>query len=79
MRRDEVLTAPPGAGLVTPIGHGITPVDLRDLAVASDRGGRHGVQVEELARTEIFSLVGAMVAATSRIRVGHRAEQQRAP
>lgn len=56
-------------GVVTPLGYGHPPTVLRDLAVAAERRGLTGIQVGELASTEVFSLVSAMAAATSRIRL----------
>ena len=56
-------------GVVTPLGYGHPPTALRDLAVAAERRGLAGIQVGELASTEIFSLVSAMAAATARIRL----------
>jgi alkanesulfonate monooxygenase SsuD/methylene tetrahydromethanopterin reductase-like flavin-dependent oxidoreductase (luciferase family) len=56
-------------GIATPLGYGLAPTALRDLAVAAERRGLTGVQVGELASTEVFSLVAAMAAATSRIRL----------
>jgi alkanesulfonate monooxygenase SsuD/methylene tetrahydromethanopterin reductase-like flavin-dependent oxidoreductase (luciferase family) len=59
----------PGLGVVTPLGYGNPPSALRDFAVAAERRGVAGIQVGELASTEVFSLVSAMAAATSRIRL----------
>ncbi|MCU1659882.1 MAG: class F420-dependent oxidoreductase [Pseudonocardiales bacterium] len=56
-------------GLVIPLGFGVEPRQLRDLAAAADRGGLDGIQVGELAGTEIFALVAAMAAVTDRIRL----------
>jgi len=56
-------------GVVTPLGYGHAPTALRDLAVASERRGLTGIQAGELASTEVFSLVSAMAAVTSRIRL----------
>jgi alkanesulfonate monooxygenase SsuD/methylene tetrahydromethanopterin reductase-like flavin-dependent oxidoreductase (luciferase family) len=63
------MNALPDLGVVTPLGYGNEPSTLRDLAVAAERSGLSGIQVGELASTEIFSLVAAMAAATSRIRL----------
>ncbi len=59
----------PGLGVVTPLGYGHPPSALRDLGVAAERRGATGVQVGEAASTEAFSLVSAIAAATSRIRL----------
>jgi alkanesulfonate monooxygenase SsuD/methylene tetrahydromethanopterin reductase-like flavin-dependent oxidoreductase (luciferase family) len=56
-------------GIVTPLGYGHAPTALRDLAVASECRGLTGIQVGENANTEVFSLVAAMAAATSQIRL----------
>jgi alkanesulfonate monooxygenase SsuD/methylene tetrahydromethanopterin reductase-like flavin-dependent oxidoreductase (luciferase family) len=64
-----VVSGPANLGIVTPLGYGQPPTALRDLAVAAERRGLAGIQVGELASTEIFSLVSAMAAATSRIRL----------
>jgi alkanesulfonate monooxygenase SsuD/methylene tetrahydromethanopterin reductase-like flavin-dependent oxidoreductase (luciferase family) len=56
-------------GLVTPLGYGIAPSELVSLAVAAEAAGLGSIQVGELAGTEVFSLVSAMVAATSTIRI----------
>jgi alkanesulfonate monooxygenase SsuD/methylene tetrahydromethanopterin reductase-like flavin-dependent oxidoreductase (luciferase family) len=64
-----VVDGPANLGIVTPLGYGQAPTALRDLAVAAERRGLAGIQVGELASTEIFSLVAAMAAATSRIRL----------
>ena len=63
------VNGPVTLGIVTPLGYGQPPTALRDLAVAAERGGLAGIQVGELASTEVFSLVSAMAAATSRIRL----------
>ena len=56
-------------GIATPLGYGQPPTALRDLAVAAERRGLGGIQVGELASTEVFALVAAMACATSRIRL----------
>jgi alkanesulfonate monooxygenase SsuD/methylene tetrahydromethanopterin reductase-like flavin-dependent oxidoreductase (luciferase family) len=64
-----VVSGLPSLGVVTPLGYGHPPAALRDLAVAAERRGLAGIQVGESASIEIFSLVTAMAAATSRIRL----------
>ena len=59
----------PDLGVVTPLGYGNAPGTLRDFAAAAERRGVNGIQVGELASTEVFSLVSAMAAVTSRIRL----------
>ena len=56
-------------GIGTPLGYGITPLDLIRLAVAADVAGLDGVSLGELASTEVFSLAGGIAVLTSRIRI----------
>jgi alkanesulfonate monooxygenase SsuD/methylene tetrahydromethanopterin reductase-like flavin-dependent oxidoreductase (luciferase family) len=64
-----VVDGLPDLGVVTPLGYGNAPGTLRDFAAAAERRGVNGIQVGELASTEVFSLVSAMAAVTSRIRL----------
>jgi alkanesulfonate monooxygenase SsuD/methylene tetrahydromethanopterin reductase-like flavin-dependent oxidoreductase (luciferase family) len=64
-----VVGGPANLGIATPLGYGQPPTALRDLAVAAERRGLAGIQVGELASTEVFALVAAMASATSRIRL----------
>ena len=73
-RDGTVQPSPPqhssvSVGMMLPVGFGIEPPDLLDLAVAADRGGLHAVGCGELAGPEAFSMMGAAAVATSRARL----------
>ena len=56
-------------GIMLPVGFGIEPPDLVDLAVAADRGRLDAVGCGEFASTEACSIMGALATATQRVRL----------
>ena len=52
-----------------PVGFGIEPPDLVDVAVAADNGGLDAVGCGEFSSTEAFSIMGALAAATDHVRL----------
>ena len=59
----------PTLGIMLPVGFGVEPLDLLELAKASDRAGLDAIGVGELSSTEALSLMGAVAVTTERIRL----------
>jgi len=60
---------PPTIGIMLPIGYGIEPHDLVELAVTAEGHGLDAVGTGEFASTEAFALLGALAQATEGIRL----------